>query len=130
MSRKLIINTAILICSAFIFRLLFIHIGIISSSDNHTKGIIKAHFSTILKRKKNAEASNYSANHREYALVEVFEEDSDENKFKPKANLLGPILYSLVADEIKSNFNKKEASYKSFSYTSTHRYLSLQVFRI
>jgi hypothetical protein len=127
MSRNLIIHTAILICSAFIFRLCIINAGIIFSSDTPNTSLEKTHSSTLLKRKKQAEVSSHTIS-REYALPEVFEEDSDENKFKPKVNF--QILYSLVTSEVESKINELSAFGESPTYISTNRHILLQVFRI
>ena len=126
MLKSIKINTAILIFSAFIFRLLFVNIGIISSLNTEkNNSFIKAYFSTIMKRSRHFEVLNNSINY-EYSAVEICEEDSnDENQFKSN-----PFFYSIVANKTKNKLKKSYLSNKYFSYTSSYRYLIFHVFRV
>jgi hypothetical protein len=131
MSRRFKINTAILICSAFIFRLLVVNISVISSLSTWQNNVfIKNHYSTIIKRRRNFERVNNSKN-SECLVPEICEVDpNNETKFKSKPFLLTQILYSLVANDIMNELKKIIPFYKHFSYFSSHRYLAFQVFRI
>ncbi len=121
------INTALLLCTAFIIRILFVNIGIISSLNTQENNvIIKAHYSTIMKRRKLFDALNNSKN-CDYSTIEICEEDFDDhNEFKPSLFFVKQFLYSMVAIKKESNL-QKTLFYKYFLYTSPSRFL---VFRI
>jgi hypothetical protein len=125
MFRSLKVNTAILICSAFIFRLLFANICIVSSSNaQHNKGQ-KSHYSTLMKRRNHP--SDHSKNFGT-SVVEICEEDSDEhNQFKANPFFLVQVLYSLAAKGIE---NHLKLFSRSFPRTLSNQYLVLQVIRI
>jgi hypothetical protein len=125
------INTAVIICTAFIFRLLFVNIGIISSlntQQNH--GIIKNHFSSAIKKRRNIESSTNSGS-ASYVVTEICEEDTDDEKAaKPNPFLFIQVLYSFLSDKINNTLEKIAPFYNYLSYKSSHRYLAFQVFRI
>jgi hypothetical protein len=127
---KLKINTATLICFAFIFRLLFVNIGVISAS-NANNSIIKRHFSSVIKkRRKNIDPINNSKNPG-YLSVEILEEDSnDDDQFKLTPSILIHIFYSKIESKIKNTLKKITPFNKYFSYKSSYRYIEYQVFRI
>ncbi len=126
---RLKINTAILICSAFIFRLLFVNVGIISSLNTHQNNAsVKKHFSSVMKRRKHFDPSNHPGNVG-YSAVEILEEDSDnEDQFKANPFYLIHFIYSLAVSKTESNLKKIIPFYRYF--TSSRRHLQLQVFRI
>ena len=131
MFKSLKINTALLLSAVFIFRILFVNIGIISSfNTQQNKGFLKAHFSSTLKRRKQVEPLHSSAI-GQVSIVEICEEGSDDDD-DVKSNPFLPIqiLYSLITNIIKNNLIKTAPFFKPFLYNSSHRYLTFQVFRI
>jgi len=131
MLRGLKINTALVICAAFFFRLLFVNIGIVSSLNTHqNKGVVKAHFSSLMKKRRTVEAPNSSGNY-EYSAIEICEEGADENNFsKSNPFLFTQVLYSPVAGKISNTLQKVKIFQGLFSYSPLPRYLKLEVFRI
>jgi len=131
MFKSLKINTAILICIAFIFRLLFVNIGLISSLETQqSKSIIKTHFSSTIKKRRQIQSSNNLINSG-YSAIEICEEDTDEaSLLKSNPFLLVQILFSFFWNKINSQIKKITSFYNYLSYNSSHRYLAFQVFRI
>jgi len=132
MLARLKINTATLICLAFIFRLLFVNIGIVSSlyisNNNNT---IKRLFSTVIKnRRKNVEPITNSKNY-ECSAAEILEENSnDESLFKLNPIALIPVFYYKIECKIINTLKKITPFNKYFSFKSSHRYIDYQVFRV
>lgn len=125
------INTATLICSAFVFRLLFVNIGLLSSlSSQQHSGIIKSHFSTTFKKRRNIEAANGFGT-TNYAAIEICEEESDDN-IQLKSFLFAPVqqLYFLVANTQQNVLKKTGLFQRPPSYIESQRYIAFQVFRI
>jgi uncharacterized protein YqkB len=131
MLKPLKINTAIIICIAFIFRLLFVNIGLISSLETQQNNrIIKAHFSSTIKKRRHIQSSNNIVNSG-YSTVEICEEDSDEvSQIKSNPFLLLQFLFSFFSSKINDQVEKINQFYNYLSYKSSHRYLAFQVFRI
>jgi len=125
--RNLKIHTAIFICTAFMLRILYINIGIISSYQSKSTHSHKSHVSTLTKRKRQFEISENVKNDN-YAVVEICEENDDDDKFKSKPSLLSQYFNALFSGNLKDPL--KAHAYKSFSYVSSPRYLTYQVFRI
>ena len=125
------INTATLICSAFIFRILFINIGVIYSLNIHQNDTsVKKHFSSVTKRRKHFEPCNSSDN-AGYLSLAIVEEDSDnEDQFKLNSFFLLHVFYSKVESKIESALKKITSFNKHFFYSSSNRYLEYRVFRI
>ena len=126
------INTAALICAAFIFRLLFINVGIISSlSTSQNTSNIKRHFSTVIKKRRKQFDPITSSNNVGYSTVEITEEDSnDEEQFKLNPSTLLFVFYSKIEHKIKDVLKKINPFNKHFSFNSSNRHLEYQVFRI
>lgn len=135
MLRSFKMNTSMLICAAFIFRLLFVNIGIVASfttqqQNHHHHRSAKTHFSSVAKRRKSFEPSS-TAKTFGYPLAAVFKEDTDDEKqLKSNPLLFLHVLYSLVAGEIENRLERISPFHWHFSYASPHRYLVFQVFRI
>ena len=125
---RLKINTATLICLAFIFRLLFINIGIASSLNPSN---LKRHFSTVIKKRGNNLDPLNNAVGIGYSPLEILEEDSnDDEQFKINPSLLSHVFYSKIECKIKNTLKKITPFNKYFSYKSSYRYIEYQVFRI
>lgn len=125
---RLKINTATLICLAFIFRLLFINISIGASlNPSH----IKRQFSIVTKKRiRNIDPVNNSVGIG-YSPLEILEEDSnDDDEFKLNPSLIFHVFYSKIECKIKNTLKKITPFNKYFSYKSSYRYIEYQVFRI
>jgi hypothetical protein len=80
------IYTAIVICTVFVFRLLFVNMGIISSLNAQQNSILaKSHFSTILKRSKHSDISNNSTKN-ENSFPEICERNPSGEEDSVKEN--------------------------------------------
>lgn len=126
------INTAVIICAAFIFRLLFVNIGLVSSlNTSQNNSTIKRHFSTVIKkRRKNFDPITNSKNFG-YSVVEILEEDSnDEEQFKLNPFLILFIFYSKIESKIQNVLKKITPFNKHFSFNSSNRHVEYRVFRI
>lgn len=131
MFRMLKINTTLLICSAFIFRILFVNIGLVSSlNTQQNSNSVKKYFSTILKKRKNFD-SVYNSIGFGYSSAEILEECSDDDEqFKLSPFNLLIIFNSKVENKIKNVLKKITSFNKRFSFSSSERYIEYQVFRI
>ena len=86
--------TAIVISLAFIFRLLFVNIGLVTSLKASPSGKrLTSHVSKLIKRRRGAEAV-VKPNAESYSAVEVCEEDSDTEEDLVKA-LTAVLLFFL-----------------------------------
>ncbi|MGZ3900320.1 MAG: hypothetical protein ACXVNM_02180 [Bacteroidia bacterium] len=124
------LNTAILICTAFLFRLLFVNINIISSlNTRHNGNSVKSHFSSILKRRKPVDVQNNSSS-REYSAIEICEENPNNEDDLSKTNplILIRILYSFLSNKAVS---KSNVLFDFVNCTlSSKKYLAISVLRI
>lgn len=121
------INTALLICFAFIFRLLFINIGVTSSLNTKQ---------TNLSAKKQVLSNTHfeplnSSSDLMYSTLDMLEEDSsDENQFKLNPFVLVYVLYFNEKAKIENTFKNFTSSNWHFAYNASYRYLEYRVFRI
>lgn len=125
------ISTAFLLASVFLFRILFVNIGIISTlNTQRNKGTITTYFSSTLKKRRQIENVNSTTN-SPYAGVEICEEDTSEtNTTKSTSFFLLQVLYSFFTNKIGDSL-KRSAVFSAFQlYSSSPRYLTLQVIRI
>ena len=126
------INTATLICFAFIFRLLFVNIGIVSSLNtiqgNHH---LKTGYSNVLKQSgKSIEPLTKPVNFG-FSPLEILEEDSDnDHHFKLNPYTLVHFFHPKIECKIKNTLKTITPFNKYFSYKSSYRYIEYQVFRI
>ncbi len=91
-------NTAFFICLAFVFRLLFVNVGLFANSSQ-TLSVISTHFSTVQKKRRQLQTvPQYDA--KQNATAEIFEEDSDIEEDLLKSN------YPTVLFTISSFFKK------------------------
>jgi hypothetical protein len=132
MLRGLKINTAALICVAFIFRLLFVNIGLVSSlNTSQNNSTIKRLFSTVIKKRRKQFDPITSSKNTGYSTVEILEEDSnDEELFKLNPFPLLFIFYSQIENKIKDTLKKITPFNKHFSFNSSNRHVEYRVFRI
>jgi hypothetical protein len=126
------INTAFFICLAFVFRLLFVNINLLSSFQTSPTAKLSAkHSSTIKKRRRPVEVAAQSGFNKDYAVVEVCEENADGEEDFSKANT--PVILSVLFSYFKHLlFIPKSAqpfdSIKCDLYPK--KYLSLSILRI
>lgn len=132
MRKSLKINTSILFCTVFIFRVLFANAGIISSlhAGQSIHGS-KIHSSAVMKRRCHFEPVDHSGSCK-YSTVEICEETSDDHAklFKSGPSFFIKALYSFVAGILNDKVQKIPPFHRYLSYVSSPRYLALQVFRI
>ena len=126
------INTAVLICIAFVFRLLFVNIGLVSSlNTNHSNSTIKRHFSTVIKKRRKQFDPITSSKNISYSTVELLEENSnDDELFRLNAFPLLFLFYSKIELKIKDVLKRITPFNKRFSFNSSNRHLEYRVFRI
>jgi len=124
------VNTALLICAVFMFRIVFFNIfSVPSFSARKTSGNLKSHFSAAMKRRVNFETAD-NLKRSEYSFAEVREkEGTNDSQSAASPFFLIQVLYSFVASEMTSKRKGVVSFYNYLSYTSSHRYLVLQVFR-
>ena len=132
MLRILNINTASLLCTAFVFRLLFVNISLVSSlNTNHNNSTIKRHFSSVIKkrRKQFDLATTFKSNG--YSTSEILEEVTDnEELFRLNAFPILFLFYSKIEIKIKDVLKRITPFNQHFAFNSSHRYLEYRVFRI
>jgi hypothetical protein len=132
MLRILKINTATLICFAFIFRLLFVNIGVVSSLNiNQSNFNIKRPFSNIIKqRRKSIDPINNPVGIG-FSPLEILEEGSDnDHQFKLNPYALTNFFYPKIECKLKNTLKLITPFNKYFCYKSSNRYIEYQVFRI
>jgi tyrosine-protein phosphatase YwqE len=125
------INTSILICFTFVFRLLFVNAGIVSS--HHAQGNFsnKSNSATTAMKRNMHSASYNSAKSEECPLLEICEDDSNDNdKFKSKITFITRAFYLLVTNKTIDVVQKTIPTDKLLSNTLFNRYIAFQVFRI
>jgi hypothetical protein len=131
MSRFLKIHTASSICTAYIFRLLFVTIAFIASVNTARAASVKSNYASFADRSvqhvKPLDNQAVSA----YAMVEIAEEDSDDNDpLKLDASMLPQFFYFLPGSGIMDQPKAIRYFDKCFTYNSSPRYIELRVFRI
>lgn len=128
MIKNVKLHTALFICAVFAFRIVFFNIFAVSSYHiQQTNNILKAHFSTIMKRRVHAEAAEIS-DIGEYSFKRITEAEAPHKDEQPELNsfFLIKIIHSFLTRDLS---NKLAAFYNHLSVTSSHRYLTFQVFR-
>jgi hypothetical protein len=126
------INTTLLICLAFIFRLLFVNISLFSSVNGSQAGKFdKSHFSNSFKKRRRNPDQVVGSGLTFYSTVEVCDEDSDNEEDLARANT--PAVLSLFY----SFFNPLTSILKSGSSFDLikcnlypKKYLALSILRI
>jgi hypothetical protein len=126
------INTAVLICSAFVFRLLFVNIGLVSSfNTSQNNSTIKRHFSSVIKKRRKQFDPVTTCKSNGYSTVEILEEDTDnEELFRLNAFPLLFLFYSKIELTIKDVLKRIAPFNKRFAFNSSNRHLEYRVFRI
>ena len=129
---KLKINIAVLICTAFVFRLLFVNIGLVSGlNTNQNKSTVKRHFSTVIKKRRKQFDPVTTNNCNGYSSVEFLEEDTDnEELFRLNAFPLLFLFHSKIELKIKDVLKRITPFNKHFAFNSSNRHLEYRVFRI
>ena len=132
MLERIKINTAVLICTAFIFRLLFVNISLVSSlSTNQNHSTIKRHFLTVIKKRRKQVEPVSASNNIGYSVVEILKEDSYEDElFKLNEFTLLFIFFFGIENKIKNILKKITPFNKHFTFSSSSRHIEYRVFRI
>jgi hypothetical protein len=124
------INSALVLCTAFIFRLLFVNGGAISSLNTNYTAKVKSPVSTVLKTTRPCEASDNTKN-SDRPVLEICETGAnDDDKFKAKPSLLATLFYSQVTGKVIYSLQNIIPPGKFLSGSLPQRYLLFQVFRI
>lgn len=124
------INTALFICSAFIFKFLFINVGSLHSDSFQNPGLPKSSSVRAADKQTVFDAPDNSKNNQ-FSGYDICEESSnDDEHFKLNIFLPMLVLYVLVSGKPLELVQKIIPSPTHFSYTSSQRYLLLQTFRI
>lgn len=123
------INTALLICLAFIFRLIFVSAGNISSLHSQNSNSNKKQFSFAFKKRRNIDPFDNSATPK-YSAVEISEEDSDDEAQHKLATPLLIQFNALVIGNAKCQIRAISPFNKHYTYNSAQRHLEFRVFRI
>jgi hypothetical protein len=124
-------NTALLLCTAFILKMLLLNVGFAASANTRPYiAPVKSHLTATMQRRRHFEPSADTKTCA-YPVVEICEENDNEedNHFKPNPLSFLRVFYSFFTDKVKNGFTGPSFS-KDFSYTSLDRYLLLQVVRI
>lgn len=123
------INTAMMICFAFIFRLLFVSAGTVSSINAHTAAA-KKNIAIALKNRKTQIDPVENTTTPKYSAVEISEEDSDDEvQHKISTPLLMQFNFS-VADNIRTLIQPISPFSKYYTCNSVQRHVEFRVFRI
>ena len=129
---RLIINSTLLICLAFIFRLLFVNITSFSSIKNSQANLFfKSHSSTGYKKIEHSSDPVVNSNLYIYSDVEVCDEDSDTEKDLAKANT--PAVLSLFHSffNFPASFLQSTSSFDLIKCSLyPKKYLALSTLRI
>lgn len=117
-----------MICTAFIFRLLFINAGIISSTLIPDTKPATSHFSKTMKRRKSTEFPQHS-NPRETSAIEICEESTSEDELL-KTTLPGfsHLFYSMNSRPI-AHLNPFFPDLRHYKL-STRKHIEVSVLRI
>lgn len=131
MLRGVKINTAILICLVFVFRILFINNGLLAGVGKvPSYNPVQKQFSSVLKRNTGTDVQDNSKDY-DFSALEICEESAgDENPFKLNPFILIHVFYSPIESKLKDTLKKITPFNKYFSFDSSNRYLEYRVFRI
>lgn len=125
------INTALLICSAFVFRLLFLNISSISSvNTRQNTAFASKYFSSVQKRRKSIDVINHS-NANQCSLNEICEEDLNNKIYRYLNNSFFPVrdLYFFLSKSLPALRSRVFPDLIAPA-VSPRKYLSIAVLRI
>lgn len=124
------LNTALLVCVVFIFKIVFVNINTLSAANTHqSKGFAKSQVNTKMKRRRGAEIALPSKSFEYLATEMACEENAGT---KPKSNPASLFTQVGTASGISNTQNKLSSvtHYNHPVYAHSHRYLTLEVFRL
>ena len=124
------INTALVLSMVFVFRILFVNAGIISSVNGpKSNSAIKSHFSTVMKRSKHSEVVSSSVKNAD-SSPEICEEYPNGTKqLKSTPFFFIQILFCQNTNKLKYNL-QKTSSGRYIACISSNRHLKFRTFRI
>ena len=124
------IHIAMLICAAFIFRILFINIGPLTSLNTiQHKHFLKSHRSTSLKKRRRYFDTAVNLKKTSNSIVEICKAEDNQKQAVTSTSFLTRLFSVSVTGLLKSKPFLSALNYFP-SYHTRHRYLALQVFRI
>jgi hypothetical protein len=132
MIKEIKLNTALLVCVVFIFRIVFVNINTLSATNtHHSKGSAKSQVSTKIKRRRGVDITVPSKSF-EYLTTEMTCEENANTNAKPKSNPAVLFTQVLAPSGVNNTQNKPVSvtHYRHPVYTQSHLYLTLEVFRI
>lgn len=130
MLRKLKINTALIICVAFLFRLFTLSAGFISSLDDQQNTHLKGYYAFITK-KEITHIEPVTNSQTSYSDLEFSEEDSDdENEFKLHTSFILELFSAPIQHSVIKQIAVITPSNKHYLCSSSQRHLEFGVFRI
>jgi len=131
MFKNLKIKTALLLFAVFTFRILFVNISIFHSLNaKQSNNLINNHVSFPIKKRNAVDALGNSGS-REYSIIEICEENSNDEDNLSKTNplILVRFLFSFFANNDVSL--KANTLFESLNYNlSSRKYLSISSLRI
>lgn len=121
------INIAVLVCTVFVFRLLFVNIGIIPSLNSSQNNV-----STSIEKKQSGKDTFVNTHANEFQLIEICEEENENDEddlSKTKPFFLISYVYSALSN--KFNDLKSTDLFDCLNYKlSSKKYLAISVLRI
>jgi hypothetical protein len=126
------IHTAFLICCAFIFKILFVNVSLITSLKNsNTNRLASSHFSSVLKKRRRSVEDAPRVQADLYSFAEYCEEDrdgDDEDQTRDQPLILSFIQALLNPVASSSGAGPPFDSIKGSLYPS--KYLAFSILRI
>jgi hypothetical protein len=125
------IATALLLSTVFLLRLLVVNVGLLTSvNENHKSNLSKHHSSTLKKRRRSVELTDFTRS-SEYSITDACEEMGDDDDEASKINPLNFVksLFSYLTDftsSIRSNIFFDPDHYQ----IASKKYLAISVLRI
>ncbi|MBP9068081.1 MAG: hypothetical protein KBG47_01145 [Bacteroidia bacterium] len=129
MFKGLKINIAIIICVAFLFRLLSLSLSFVSSS-NESNSLASTSYTYLAKKGSSLVESEKNSTSVFTDLVFSEEDPDDENEYKSFTPVLLEYFSGLVVCCIGNHVKATTPSNKHFAYNSSQRRIEFGVFRI
>ena len=130
MTKNLLVNTSLLICTVFLVRILFFSFFVAAHSNSRQSSPqIKSQFSTVMKRRLRP-ADESQTQHLRYS-TEICEERNftEENEIVSRHFLPASLLSPFTVTEILNRIPGITLFTHDHSFNSFPRYIVLQVFR-
>ena len=123
-------NISFLICTVFLFRILFFNLIIPSQSNfQHDNASVKSHFLKVMKRRSRLAEDAYVQHLRYSSEICEGKDSKDKSEVPPKHFFLIQVFYSFISTEIVTRLNPVALFNQDNTFNSSPRYIALQVFR-